>query len=166
MSQEYKKWRDSLAANGRDLETVMAQEEQQDGALAATFEEHRGELGDATVKAALECIRLRRIVRRSTIPHRETWPEESWHQIAHLMTSSELCLAGIVEYLATGAGKKENVESLARWGFENALEAYWDAGYYGQNSTKLEDIFCDVTAEGFPARIDDEPREEETTDDF
>ena len=26
--------------------------------------------------------------------------------------------------------------------------------------------FCDITAEGFPARIDDEPREEETTDDF
>ena len=26
--------------------------------------------------------------------------------------------------------------------------------------------FCDVTAEGFPARIDDGPREEETTDDF
>ena len=26
--------------------------------------------------------------------------------------------------------------------------------------------FCDVTAEGFPARIYDEPREEETTDDF
>ena len=82
------------------------------------------------------------------------------------MTSSELCLAGIVEYLATGAGKKENMETLAAWGFENALEAYWDAGYYGQNSTKLEDIFCDVPAEGFPARIDDGPREEETTDDF
>ena len=47
-------------------ETTDADE--QDGALAATFEEHRGELGDATVKAALECIRLRRIVRRSTIP--------------------------------------------------------------------------------------------------
>ena len=164
--KEYKKWRDSLAANGRDPETVMAQEEQQDGALAATFEEHRGELGDATVKAALESIRLRRIVRRSTIPHREAWFQESWHQIAHLMTSSELCLAGIVEYPATGAGKKANVETLARWGFENALEAYWDAGYYGQNSTKLEDIFCDVTTGGFPARIDDGPRKEETTDDF
>ena len=142
MSQEYKKWRDSLAANGRDLETVMAQEEQQDGALAATFEEHRGELGDATVKAALESIRLRRIVRRSTIPHREAWSQESWRQIAHLMTSSELCLAGIVEYITTGEGSKNNVETLSAWGFQYALDAYWDAGHYGQNSTKLEDIFC------------------------
>ena len=25
---------------------------------------------------------------------------------------------------------------------DDALDAYWDAGYYGQNSTKLEDIFC------------------------
>ena len=56
------------------------------------------------------------------------------------MTSSELCLAGIVEYLATGAGRKANVETLARWGFQYALDAYWDAGYYGQHSTKLEDI--------------------------
>ena len=140
MSQEYRKWRDSLAATGRDLEAVMAQEDQQDGALAATFEEHRAVLGDASVKAGLEIVRLRKIVRRSTIPHRETWPAESWQRIAHLMTSSELCLAGIVEYLVTGAGKKENMETLAAWGFENALEAYWDAGYYGQNSTKLEDI--------------------------
>ena len=106
----------------------------------AMFNAHRSALGDRVIKASLESVRLRRIVRKSVIPHRETWPEESWHQIAHLMTSSELCLAGIVEYLATGAGRRANVETLARWGFENALEAYHDAGYYGQNSTKLEDI--------------------------
>ena len=48
------------------------------------------------------------------------------------MTSSELCLAGIVEYLVTGAGKKENMETLAAWGFENALEAYWTPSTTGR----------------------------------
>ena len=165
MSQEYKKWRDSRAANGRDLETLLAQEDRKDDALIAAFSDHRELLGDAAVKAAMENIRLRKIVRRSTLPHRETWPEESWEKIAHLMTSSELCHAGIMEYITTGEGSKDNVETLAAWGFQYALDAYWDAGYYGQNSTKLEDIFCDVTAEDCSARIDDEPREE-TTEDF
>ena len=56
------------------------------------------------------------------------------------MTNSELCLAGILEYLATEEGSRANVETLARWGFENALEAYRDAGYYGRDYVKLEDI--------------------------
>ena len=58
------------------------------------------------------------------------------------MTSSELCHTGILEYITTGEGSKDNVETLATWGFQYALDAYWDAGHYGQNSTKLEDIFC------------------------
>ena len=140
--EEYSKWRDSLAANGRDLETLLAQEDRKDDALIATFNDHRELLGDANIKATLESVRLRKIVRRSTIPYRETWPQESWHQIAHLMTSSELCNAGILEHLATGVGRKDNIETLARWGFQYALDAYWDAGFYGQHSTKLEDIFC------------------------
>ena len=67
------------------------------------------------------------------------------------MTSSDLCHAGILEHLATGAGRKENVDILARRAFQYLLEAYWDADFYGQNSTKVEDIG---------------PREEETKDNF
>ena len=44
--------------------------------------------------------------------------------------------------MATKEGRKNNIETLARWGFQYALDAYWDAGHYEQNSTKLEDIFC------------------------
>ncbi len=40
------------------------------------------------------------------------------------MTGSELCLAGIIKFVATGAGRKENALTLERRGFENALEAY------------------------------------------
>ena len=138
--EAYKLWKVSHSGENGDLGTLLAQQDGLDDVLATMFNDHRAALGDAAVKASLESLRLRKIVRRSTIPHRETWPEESWHQIAHLMTSSELCVAGIVEYLVTGVGKKENVEFLARRGFQNALDAYWDAGYYGQNSTKLEDI--------------------------
>ena len=138
--EEYSKWRDSLARTELGPENVLAQEDRKDDALIATFNDHRELLGDANIKASLESVRLRKIVRRSTIPYRETWPKESWEKIAHLMTSSELCNAGILEYLATGVGRKDNIETLARWGFQYALDAYWDAGYYGQNSTKLEDI--------------------------
>ena len=140
MREEYTRWRDYVVWTEQNLEAVMAQEDRFDDALVATFEDHRGLLGDPAVKAGLENVRLRKIVRRSVIPQREAWPEESWELIAHLMTSRELCNAGIVEYLASGAGRKVNVETLARWGFENALDAYHDAGYHGQHSTRLEDI--------------------------
>ena len=138
--EEYSRWLGSLPSAEGDLETLLAQEDRKDDALIAAFNDHRELLGDATVKASLESVRLRKIVRRSTIPYRETWPKESWEKIAHLMTSSELCNAGILEHLATRAGKESRIETLAAWGFQYALDAYWDAGHYGQNSTKLEDI--------------------------
>ena len=119
---------------------MLDHENARENDLVTMFNAHRAALGDRVIKAALESVRLWRIVRRSVISQRETWPEESWHRIAHLMTSSELCVAGIVKYLTTGRGSRNNVEILARWGFEHALEAYYDAGYHGQNSTKLEDI--------------------------
>ena len=143
MSEEYRKWRSSLPTEEEDLETVLAHEDENDDALTATFGVYSEELGEAIIKAVMEGIRLRRIVRRSILPQREGWPEESWERIGHLMTNSELCLAGILEYLATEEGSRANVETLARWGFENALEAYWDywdAGYYGRDYVKLEDI--------------------------
>ena len=94
-----------------------------DDALIATFNDHRELLGDAAVKATLESVNLRKIVRRSTLPHRGAWLPESWERIGHLMTSSDLCHGGILEYLATGEGKKDNVDTLARWGFQYALDA-------------------------------------------
>ena len=60
----------------------------------------------------MEGIRLRRIVRKSTLPHQEAWPEESRQRIAHLMTSSDRCHAGILEYLAIGAGRKDNMDHV------------------------------------------------------
>ena len=106
---------------------MLDQENRFDDAIAATIEEHWDVLGEQALKGVRETVNLRRIVRESVIPFRETWPEESWHQIAHLMTGSELCLAGILEFVATGRGSRGNALTLARWGFENALEAYWDA---------------------------------------
>ena len=138
--EAYKLWKVSHSGENGDLGTLLAQQDGLDDVLATMFNDHRELLGDTTVKASLESVRLRRIVRRSVIPYRETWPQESWEKIAHLMSSSELCVAGIMEYLTTGRGSRNNVETLARWGFQYALDAYWDAGFYGQNSTNLEDI--------------------------
>ena len=138
--EAYKRSKESLTGKARDLEALLDHENARENILATMFNAHRATLGDAAVKAALESIKLRRIVRKSVFPQQEAWPEESWHQIAHLMTSSELCCAGILEYLANGAGEKANVDTLARWGFQFALDAYHDAGFYGQHSTKLEDI--------------------------
>ena len=136
----YTRWRDSLPPVEADMETLLAHEEEKGDALTATFGVHSEELGEAIIKAVMEGIRLRRIVRRSILPQREGWPEESWEKICDLMTRSELCLAALLEYLATEEGSRANVEALARWAFENALDAYWDAGYFGKETTRDEDI--------------------------
>ena len=118
---------------------MISLEDEKDDTLAATFDLHRDGLGEQAVKAALESVKLRGIVRRSVIPYRETWPEESWHQIGALMTSPDLCNAGILECMATRRGSRANALELAKLEFDRALEAYDTAGYYGQKSTKMED---------------------------
>ena len=138
--EEYQRWRDSLPVKESDPETVLAQEARFDDTLAAFLEGHRDELGDQAVRAALETVKLRRIARMSVLPHREIWPEGSWERIGQLMANSELCLAGIVEHLATGRGSKGNVEELARRAFEAALAAYYDAGDHGRDHIRLDDI--------------------------
>ena len=138
--EEYQKWRDSLPAEDSDPETVLAREERFDDTLAVALEGQRYELGDQAVKAGKESVRLRRIARESVLLHQETWPEESWLRIGDLMSNSEICIAGILECLATGEGSRANVGTLARVAFENALAAYYDAGENGQDSTRLEDI--------------------------
>ena len=66
--------------------------------------------------------------------------EESWSRIGHLLSNNELCNLAIIYHLATSKGERARIETLAAWAFQYAMDAYWDAGYYGQNSTKLEDI--------------------------
>ena len=140
MREEYKKRRDSVTETLPNVEDVLTNEDRLDDVLTATFGVHSEELGEQAIRATMESIRLRRIVRRSVLPQREGWPEESWEKIGHLMTNSELCLAGILEYLSTEEGNRANVETLARWAFENALDAYWDAGYFGRETTREQDI--------------------------
>ena len=66
--EAYKRWKESLPWTELGLEAMLHQEDRFDNALAATFDAHRELLGDAAVKAGLENIRLRKIVRRSIIP--------------------------------------------------------------------------------------------------
>ena len=131
--EEYQRWRASQPAQVSDPETVLAQEARFDDTLATFLEGHRDELGEQAVKAALESVKLRRIARDSVLPHRETWPEESWLRIGQLMTRSEVCLAGILEHLTTGEGSRANVETLARLAFETGLAAYYDADENGRD---------------------------------
>ena len=39
-------------------------------------------------------IGLRKIVRHSTLPYNETWPQDSWERKAHLLAGNELCNRG------------------------------------------------------------------------
>ena len=136
----YQEWKESLTTETADLEETLAHEDRLGDRLATIMEEHQDELGERAVRAIRGTIDLRNIVRWSVIPYEETWPEESWPRIGQLMNDSELCLAAILEYLATGKGLQSHVEPLASWSFQYALEAYGDAGSYGQNWTRLEDI--------------------------
>ena len=136
---EYSRWRDSTLAGEGELEAVVALEDEKEYALEAAFEEHRRTLGEQNIRALQQVVLLRRIARGS-IPERESWPEEAWRRIGCLMTTADLCIAGILEYLATGAGNRNNLDILVRRAFDNALDAYWDAGYHSQEWTRLEDI--------------------------
>ena len=131
---------ESLTTETASLEEMLAHEDRLGDRLATIMEEHQDELGERVVRAIRRTIDLRNIVRWSVIPYEATWPEESWPQIGRLMNDSELCLAAILEYLATGVGLQRHVEPLASWAFQYAREAYQDAGFYAQESTRLEDI--------------------------
>ena len=118
----------------------MSQEDRKDGALVGLLSARREYLGERTLRAMLEGIRLRGIVRESTIPNRETWPEESWRRIGNLLADNELCNLAVIHHLATGEGERGRIDTLAAWGFQYALQAYHDAGENGQDWVKLEDI--------------------------
>ena len=138
--RNYRDWTRSHPGPGGDLESVMSLEDRRDDALVSALGGHLEGLGERTLRAVLGGIDLKKIVRRSTLPYSETWPEESWHRISNLLADNELCNLAIIHHLATGEGCRGRIGTLAAWGFQYALDAYWDAGYYGQHSTKLEDI--------------------------
>ena len=140
MREIFRNWILSHPGEEGDLESVLSLEDRKDDAIATVLGRHQDELGERTLRATAEGIRLRRIVRNSTLPYRETWPEESWYQIARRLADNELCNLAIIDFLATGERKRKHLETLAAWGFQFTLEAYYDAGYYGQHSTRLEDI--------------------------
>ena len=140
LREAYREWKESQATETADLEEMLHHEDRLGDRLAAIMEERQDELGERVVRAIRGTIELRNIVRWSVIPYEETWPEESWPRIGRLMSDGELCLAAILEYLSTGAGLQRNVEPLASWAFQYAREAYQDAGFYAQESTRLEDI--------------------------
>ena len=136
----YREWKESRSIRTPGPQEMLHHEDRLGDRLAAIMEEHQDELGERVVRAIRGATDLRGIIRWSVIPYEETWPEESWPRIGRLMSDGELCLAAILEYLATGAGLQRNVEPLASWAFQYAREAYQDAGFYAQESTRLEDI--------------------------
>lgn len=140
LREAYREWKESLTNETADLEEMLHHEDRLGDRLAAIMEEHQYELGERVVRAIRGAIDLRGIVRWSVIPYEETWPEASWPRIGRLMNDSELCLAAILEYLSTGAGLQDHLEPLASWAFQYSREAYQDAGFYAQESTRLEDI--------------------------
>ena len=140
MRRNYRDWTRSLPGAEDDPELVMSLEDRKDDALVAVLGAHREYLGERTLRAMLEGIRLRKIVRESTVHHQETWPEESWRRIGDLLADNELCNLAVIHHLATGEGDRGRIESLATWGWKYSLDAYFDAGDHGQNWTRLEDI--------------------------
>lgn len=128
----FKQWRnaiaDALAADTpQDLDAVLRQEDAAEEKLLAAFNQASDKLGQA-IKPVLSGIQLRKIIRKSVLPHLESWPENSYGIIAKRLTQNELCLACVLHHLATGAGQKTNVSTLSIWGFIYVQKAYFEAG--------------------------------------
>lgn len=128
----FQQWRnaiaDALAADTpQDLDTMLRQEDAAEEKLLGAFNRASGKLGQA-IKPVLSGIQLRKIIRKSVLPHLESWPENSYGIIAKRLTQNELCLACVLHHLATGAGQKANVSTLSIWGFIYAQKAYFEAG--------------------------------------
>ena len=145
--REYKDWRSAwvsalaneATAKDVDIGSVLAVQDAQDDHLKKIFTGSQERLGEPAVRALVGAVSLKKIVRNSTMPHSNGWPEQSWHYIAHLFASCELCMIGVLHHLATGIGRNENVQMLADWSFIYADEAYNEAGYYGPGASSLEE---------------------------
>ena len=95
------------------------------------------QLGQPTLRTLLAGLDLKKIVRESSMPHSNAWPQQSWEDISRFLASSELCLIGVLHHLSTGIGRPDNVRALANWSFKYAEYAYWETGYNGRDATKL-----------------------------
>ena len=140
MRGNYKDWARSLPGAEGDPESALSLEDRKDDVLGGVLSARQEDLGERTLRATLEGIRLRKIVRESTIPNRETWPQESWRRIGNLLADNELCNLAVIHHLATGEGGRGRIETLAAWGWKYSLDAYFDAGDNVQDSVRLEDI--------------------------
>ena len=138
--EEYERQRETRSSEEHDIGHLLNEEDRGEEMLKIVLMWHEEQLGKRALKATMGGIDLRRIIRRATIPHNETWPPHSWERMSHLMAGNELCNLAIVYHLATRQGDRETIETLATWGFQYAMEAYQDAGYYGQDSTKMEEM--------------------------
>lgn len=137
----FQQWRnavaDALAADTpQDLEAVLRQEDAAEEKLLGTFNRASDKLGQA-IKPVLGGMQLRKIIRKSVLPHLESWPENSYGIIAKRLTQNELCVACVLHYLATGAGRESNAYILAVWSYHYAEHAYAEAGYNGKGYIPL-----------------------------
>ena len=123
---------------GLDTTALIASEDALDEQLRNIFSGWVELLGEPAVRALLGGLDLKKIVRKSTLPHSEIWPDHSWLYLANRFASHELCLIGVLHHVASGVGRRENIETLAGWSFLYIQEAYWEAGYSGQDAGRLE----------------------------
>ena len=87
-------WTRSHSEPMGDPESVMSLEGRKDDALVSALGGHVEDMGDRTLMATSAGIGLRKIVRHSTLPYNETWPQDSWERKAHLLAENELCNRG------------------------------------------------------------------------
>ncbi len=135
----FKEWRDKdvrvRAANApSDLTALLQEEDSIDEKLRRIFTKSSGNIGEAWVRPLLGGLHLRKIVRESVLPNIEQWATDSRHIISDRMALNELCLTCVLHHLATGAGRKPDVQKLAVWSFKYAQEAYFEAGYSGKDA--------------------------------
>lgn len=128
----FQQWRnaiaDALAADlPQDLDAVLRQEDAAEAKLLGIFNQSPDRLGKA-IKPLQSGLQLRKIIRKSVLPHLESWPADSYGIIAKQLALNELCQACILHRLATGAGREANAYNLAAWSFLYAQDAYFEAG--------------------------------------
>ena len=72
--EEYRERRETRATKEEDLEGLLSEEENGDQLLRLVLMRHEKDLGDRTLRAVLGRMDLKKIVRRSVLPHSESWP--------------------------------------------------------------------------------------------
>ncbi|MYC39265.1 MAG: hypothetical protein F4X66_20495 [Chloroflexi bacterium] len=129
------------AANtGSGIEEVASFEDAVHEQITRMILDSQESLGSKAVQMLAESVKLKRIVRDTTIAHSEGWPQDSWDYIVDKFADIELCLMGALYHIDAGVGKTENVRVLARWSLDHALDAYNEAGDIGPYEASLRGI--------------------------